>query len=272
MVNILLTKDSFTLAAGGQSKTINEDSADFQKLVDLYRASDEKGLEEYLLSFKKKIETPYKSKGFTVEEDRVKIGNDFLPTYLGNRLKNHADQGLPVDRLLKSWEKLKENPSHNSVNALHQFGELNNLPITPEGNFVAYKAVDKDLKDKHTHTIDNSPGSLVEKDRRDVDDDFRQACSTGLHVGGFRYVSSFGNAPGDRFIEVEFDPADVVSVPTYEDKIRVCRYKVIREIKREEVVAFEGEHYNLPSLSDEDDDEEDYCPYCENYYSECDCD
>ena len=136
---------------------------------------------------------------------------------------------------------------------------------------VGYKTVREDFKDKYSGTVDNSPGKVVEKDRRDVDDDFRVACSTGLHVGGHKYVSSFGSGD-DKFLEVEFSPADVVSVPCNEDKIRVCRYKVLREIPKSEVKGFVGEHYNLPD-EDEDDYKDECCDdYCGSLYCNYDLD
>ena len=263
-LNYHLSKETLNLAANGVSKAINRDHPDFDRLVAMLREGNEDGLEKYLTEFKQKVETPYKKLGFTVEEGRVQVNGEFLPGTLGERVKNHADQGLPVDRLLKFWGKLKKNSSYRSVQALFEFAERNNLPFTVDGDVVAYKAITKDWKDKYSETIDNSVGATVEKDRNSVDDDFRVACSTGLHVGGHSYVRGFGN-DADRYIEVSFSPEDVVSVPCNEDKIRVCRYVVLREISKNEVVAFKGEHYTNLDENDEDDD-------FENNYEEEDFD
>ena len=114
-LSVLLTRESLTLMANGLSKTINKDNADFEKLVGLWKAGREDEMEKYLTEFKTKVETPYKKLGFTVEEGHVKVNGEFLPGSLGERVRNHADQGLPVDRLLKFWGNLKQNTSHRSV-------------------------------------------------------------------------------------------------------------------------------------------------------------
>ncbi len=263
-----ITKDSFSLFAGSISKTVGVDDPDYAKLVALYKAGDDAGLENYLTEVKNKVENKYKKFGFSVNEGRVQIGDEFLPTSLSNRLVTHADQNLPVDRLLKFWEKLKENSSHRSVNALFDFMEKNHLPLTVDGDVVAYKAVRNDFKDKHSGTIDNTPGVRPPKKfRRDCDDDSRTSCSKGYHVGGFSYVQNFGSGD-DRYIEVSFNPADVISVPfsSYEDKIRVCDYLPVREIKKEEVVNYTQEHYDLPDVDDDD-----HCPDCGEVLFSCFC-
>jgi hypothetical protein len=56
-------------------------------------------------------------------------------------------------------------------------------------------------------------------------------CSSGLHIGAWEYVHSF---TGTRILECLIDPIDVVSVPTdyHNQKMRVCRYKVIRDVTK----------------------------------------
>jgi hypothetical protein len=49
-----------------------------------------------------------------------------------------------------------------------------------------------------------------------------------LHVGTFAYAADYG----DVVLACEVNPADVVTVPYDYDgaKIRVCRYKVVKEV------------------------------------------
>lgn len=58
--------------------------------------------------------------------------------------------------------------------------------------------------------------------RADVNPDPNISCGYGLHIGGDRYVNSFG---GTVVISCLFDPADVVAVPTGEEanKLRVAK-------------------------------------------------
>jgi hypothetical protein len=107
--------------------------------------------------------------------------------------------------------------------------EKNNLPITSDGHFLAYKKVRKDFKDCHTGTMDNSVGKIVEMERHEVDDNANNTCSNGLHFCSKEYLNHFG---GERTVIVKINPADVVSIPTDYDfsKGRACRYEVIGEL------------------------------------------
>ena len=121
------------------------------------------------------------------------------------------------------------NPSYRAVNELYGFLEKNNLPITPDGHFLAYKRVRDDYKDVYSGTMDNSIGKIVEMERNLVNDDKNQTCSSGLHFCSEGYLNHFG---GDRTVIVKINPRDVVSIPTDYDnsKGRACRYEVIGEV------------------------------------------
>lgn len=80
--------------------------------------------------------------------------------------------------------------------------------------------------------IFNGVGETIEVVRRDVDDDRRNHCSHGLHVGSLDYARNFARG---AVVVVKVNPKDVVSVP--EDyscqKCRVSSYTVVS--------VFEGE-------------------------------
>jgi hypothetical protein len=126
-------------------------------------------------------------------------------------------------------ENLMANPSYRAVNELYGFLEKNNLPITSDGHFLAYKKVREDYKDCHSGTFDNSVGKVVEMERNQVNDNKEQTCSAGLHFCSEGYLRHFG---GERVMILKINPRDVVSIPTdYNDsKGRCCRYEVIGEV------------------------------------------
>jgi hypothetical protein len=107
--------------------------------------------------------------------------------------------------------------------------EKNNLPITPDGYFLAYKKVRANYLDVHSGTMDNSPGRVVEMPRNKVDDNQNNTCSHGLHFCSEGYLKHFG---GERTVIVKINPADVVSIPNdyNQTKGRACRYEVIGEV------------------------------------------
>jgi ribosome modulation factor len=139
--------------------------------------------------------------------------------------------GFTVEPLVNFMHNLMKNPSKRSVDELYGFLEKNNLPLTPDGHFLAYKKVRRDFKDIHSGTMDNSPGTVVEMERNMVDDNKDQTCSTGLHFCGLSYLDHFGGNDS-RVVIVKIDPADVVSIPSDYNgaKGRACRYEVIGEM------------------------------------------
>jgi hypothetical protein len=166
------------------------------------------------------------------------------------------------------------------VEYLYKFMEYGNLPITPEGKCLMYKAVRSDWMDKYSGKFRNMPGDVNEVERNEVDDDPDRGCSHGFHVGTLQYVQQYygGN---DKFIICEVDPADVVSVPhncAYQ-KVRTCKYKVLCEFQgplNDHVASSAapyGAYNSVSSTEDEDDDPGpqfscteniDTCPSCDN--------
>jgi hypothetical protein len=155
------------------------------------------------------------------------------------------EQGRALDfaPLVNFLEKAKTNPSLKSVDDLYRWVSNGDLVIDPDGYIIAYKGVavnDQGVSvsvhrgkalvngEEVSGQIPNVAGTTVTMPRTEVHDDEAVACSTGLHVGTYRYASSF--AP--RLILVKINPRDVVSVPkdTSSEKMRVCRYVVLNEI------------------------------------------
>lgn len=142
-------------------------------------------------------------------------------------------EGWPFEPLARFLEKLMENPSKRSVEELYNFLEQQSLHLAEDGDFLAYKVVRENYLDKHSGTYSNVPGAVISMPRNQVNDDPRHGCSTGLHVGSYDYVQSFGS-PGDKYLIVKVNPKDVVCVPfdCSFKKIRTCRYEVVEEYTR----------------------------------------
>jgi len=152
------------------------------------------------------------------------------------------DTSAPFIKFIKN---LLENPSKSSVDELYDFLSYKSLPIDKDGYVIGYKGVASDgwSKSGNTQTtvlqgetndrgqIRNRVGDTIEVQRRCVDDDRRNSCSHGLHVGSFDYAKSW--AGNGKLLMVRFDPADAVSVP--EDcscqKLRVSKYEILEEIE-----------------------------------------
>lgn len=168
-----------------------------------------------------------------VTEWGVTLNGQALHGHVIDRLMDVMSTGLSITPWVNFVRKLYQNPSSTARNELYLWLEKSGMPITADGDFLAYKRVRDNYKDIYSNTFDNSVGSTVEMARLDVDDDRNRTCSAGLHFCSKDYLphfSAMGNS--DRVVIVKINPADVVSIPSdYNDaKGRTWRYVVIGEM------------------------------------------
>ena len=165
-----------------------------------------------------------------IQNGVVTFKGQSIDNSLTTRMLSMLDEGFDLVPMAKFLENLMGNPSYRAVTELYSFLEKGNMPITPDGHFMAYKAVRADFKDIHSGTMDNSIGRVVEMLRNGVDEDKNRTCSAGLHFCSFEYLPHFACAQG-HVVLVKINPADVVAIPAdYNDtKGRTCRYEVVGE-------------------------------------------
>lgn len=154
---------------------------------------------------------------------------------LVDRIINDMQNGKNFKFYLPFLENALENPSPKAVERLFDFLQANDIEITEDGMFLAWKVVRSDFTDCYTGTMDNSVGKTVSMPRARVNDDDNQTCSSGLHVCSKSYIKHF-HGGNDRLVQVKVHPRDVVSIPVdYGNaKMRTCKYKVLREVTVEE--------------------------------------
>lgn len=159
------------------------------------------------------------------------------------RTLDSDDVDADLDSLVRFYEKLMLNPNAHSREQLYRWLKTHDFTITPEGDIVGYKGVRADYMSQHAGRaivdgtviegqVPNRVGSIIEMRRDDVQHDPSSACSTGLHVGTYRFASTF--ISGGITLAVKIDPRDVVSVPTAagDAKMRVCRYAVMEVVNQ----------------------------------------
>lgn len=156
-----------------------------------------------------------------------------LHNTLTSRMLDMHDDGFDIAPLATFLENLMDNPSHRAINELYNFLEASDLPITEDGCFLAYKRIDENFKDMYTHSIDNSPGALVEMRRNSVDEDKNRTCSEGLHFCSRSYLPHYGSYGESKVVMIKINPRDVVAIPTdYNNaKGRCCAYVVVKELE-----------------------------------------
>lgn len=153
-----------------------------------------------------------------------------LRSGLVTRIIDSMQNGEDFEFYLPFLENLLENPSEKAVQRLFDFLVANDIEITEDGHFIAWKMVRSTYKDCYSNTFDNSPGKYVKMPRSRVNDNDEQTCSTGLHVCSKGYLrSGFGHG---RIVSCKVHPRDVVSIPVdYNDsKMRVCGYLVLEDV------------------------------------------
>lgn len=242
----LITKDTIIVVFNeGPPISILKDNPNFLKIRGLIK---NKKYDEVPNAVDRALNIQVSSKGkFAVCDGCIVIDGVELSDALSDKLLEFVDEGLDTEPLEKFWDNLTQNPSKASRNDLYEFIEANNFVITSDGCFIAYRRVGENFKDKHTGKWDNAPGITVRMPRENVDPNKHQTCSHGLHVAGWEYAHH-GPMGGGRLIECKVNPRDVVAVPTDYDqqKMRVCEFQVIREVKDEymEGLIYDDELYD----------------------------
>lgn len=242
-INYHLLNNSIVLNYDGKTFTIAKGDGRFNPIVEALNNGQYERIPIIV-----DTEEALRQNGMDVIDGMIVINGEAMPQSLHKRIIEFKNHNLPFDRLNKFWENLRRNPSFNSRKMLYKFLEHNGHPLTSDGCFIAYRGVTDEFKDCRTQKFDNSPGSVCEVSRSQVDDNPDNTCSFGLHVACHDYASGFG----EKTIEVKVNPADVVAVPHDYDgtKMRVCKFEVIREcdgIKEEPVYDYDEE-----------------CSYCNN--------
>jgi hypothetical protein len=179
--------------------------------------------------------------GVTIDANGVYFNGKQMHNALTRRIMEFAQNGLDHQPMCLFLGKLMDNPSSRAVEELYNFLEYQNLPITDNGNILAYKGVKNDwysitsgkvtlLQGKEVGgCIYNGVGEVIEIPRNQVNDNADVGCSYGLHAGTLEYARDFGR--GGRLVIVEINPADVVSIPKdcSHQKLRCSKYKVVGE-------------------------------------------
>lgn len=215
-------------------KTYNVDSThpNFKEALKAVKAGDvDKALN--LINIKRSIEI-YFHGNFKIENGIVYYKNIMLDNSLTMRVIDSIKKNKPYEHLLNFFEKCKKNPSKKAVERLFDFLQHNDIEISEDGDFIAWKRVDDNYRDIYSGKFDNSVGKTVKMKRSDVDDNDNNTCSNGLHVAAKHYLPNYASGYG-RIIKVKVDPRHVVSIPVdYKNsKMRCCKYVVIADVTNE---------------------------------------
>ena len=265
-----------TVVLDGERHSINAGNGMFSKALEAYKVND---WDAFIgcVNPTIRLKSLYASyEGIEVKDGNLYVFGEPVHSTLAPRVLSFLEAGLDCVHLFKFILKLNLNPSKRAVDELYTFLEHRALPITDNGNFQAYKAVNSDYTDKYSGKFLNTIDAVLEMPRNKVDDDKNVGCSYGFHAGTIEYAKQFSGGTG-HIVLVEINPADVVSIPTdcQYQKLRTCKYKVVGEYE----IDLTDPLYASRFETDQDDDvdlwsDDEVCSDClEESYGNCDdCD
>jgi hypothetical protein len=167
----------------------------------------------------------------TYDSGLILFNGQPLKNYAVERLVEMIESGHDASALARFVEKQQSNPNAGVIEHLYKFLQFGKIPLTEDGDFLAYKAVRSDYKDIHSGTLINTIGARPAMPREHVDPSREHTCSRGLHVCSYAYLPHFADAGGHVMI-CKVNPADVVAIPNdYNNtKMRVWTYEVVGEV------------------------------------------
>ena len=252
MATVYMNADGINLLIGKHSYHVGKDHVNYDRILALVRRNAKDKVILPLVSVKKGLA----SKKFGGTSDYFFLGAHHgvyakfswakEPILMEPRLSKYVERlikaGFPVDALLAFAKRLYRNSSYLTVARLFGFLEKNELPIEPDGRFLAFIRVGYDYRDVELGIFDNSVGQKVRVARNSIPD-YETDLDFGFHVCSFADMDDFFKTsfdiqepnPFDKKLAVKVDPVDVVFVPGSEGRqmVKVCAYEVVDQTKQD---------------------------------------
>lgn len=228
------TPASLTVFLEGVTYPVLASARFFNEIFDALKNNDAAKIKHYL-RMKNSI-AEFSGGKFQLFADSLYFNGEEIRNCMVERILALHNAGLDASPVVNFLENLLQNPSRSAIDELYLFLEHNDLPITEDGHFLAYKMIRDDYKDKYTSSMDNSVGATVKMERQFVNANREETCSHGLHFCSLEYVEkgNYGNGitGNGRLVVLKINPRDVVSIPSdyNNSKGRACEYLVQEEI------------------------------------------
>jgi hypothetical protein len=237
-MKLIKTFKNLIIKLSGKTYTVPKDAVNADEVESLIKAGkpDEEILP--LVDYRERIRRDYGDLSFEVDGDNnVFIDGEQLPKTIADRLFGYSESKIDerVKAIILFWRNCLANPDPVARTDLFDFLAHNNMPITDDGHFLAYRYVTRnengDLVDCKTGKMINNVGVTVQMNRSDCDPDRNSTCSTGLHCCSHSYVIEHGSS--GVITSVKVNPANVVAIPVdyQQRKLRACEFTVMEIIK-----------------------------------------
>jgi hypothetical protein len=223
-----------TTILDGKTGQIHPRSPFYDEILVAVKARDEVKYRE-LSSIKKRLEFVSKAR-ISFVGGAFTLDGKAMHNAMTKRFVRLVEDGHDMEPFMAFIKNCLLNPRQEAIEELYLFLEANDLPLTDDGCFLAYRRVYKDYLSIHANPDGtrnrNMVGDIVTKDRNECNPDRTQTCEKGLHMAGLSYLPHYGSSSnGDKTMIAKINPADVVSVPLdyNNQKLRCCKYEVVAE-------------------------------------------
>lgn len=220
-VPYVMKKNFIQVLLPGKPFTLNSSHPTFKKLKYALKKRQWKKIPELVNAAQTILH--YAEGQVEVEGGVVKYKGRTIQSALTDRILQMGKAGKPIVHLVKFMDNLYLNPSEKAIRSFYEWLVDNDLPITDDGCFLAYKSVDADFKDTHTKTVDNRPGQVIMMSRKVANTDYDTQCATGFHICSKQY-----GLYGSRVLAVKANPKHILSAVS--GKMRVTQYEVLKDL------------------------------------------
>lgn len=163
----------------------------------------------------------------SVTTSEVRYNGEQVTGVLVDRILSMLAEGFDIMPMVRFLEKLYQNPATYAREELYLWLENSNLPITQDGDFLAYKMVSNEYRSRNNFL--NLPGTTVSMPRQACDPVRDHLCSTGLHFCSRQYIGGTYPNSSRKIVILKINPADVVSIPwdSGNSKGRAWKYDIL---------------------------------------------
>jgi hypothetical protein len=230
-----LTPDSINIFIRGRAQTVHKTHVNYDAIREKLKNKPVNPSGEWIADLSDLINV----KAFLakITEGRVQVSADTVLVagkkahgVAVDRLFEMLKEGFDVKPLCRFLDKLAENPTEDVRTDLYLWLEASKMPLTEDGDFLAYKYVSHDYTSRGG--FKNPIGQVVSMPREHCDPNRHKTCSTGLHFASWDYVCGTGS----RKIILKVNPRDVVAIPSdyANHKGRACQYEIVGEVTEEQ--------------------------------------
>jgi predicted CopG family antitoxin len=229
----------------GEGYTIGCDDERYDKLEEMVATNAAPDEIRTFIKIGKTIENRVMAGGMVEVDNGTFIFNGYIiPEKLAMLLDTVYVSESSVTQISNFIENMAQNPRQEIYNELFDFLSDNDMPLTEDGCFLAYKRVRDDFKDFYTGKKDYSVGSVVRETASNVDTNRHNTCSTGLHFCSRDYLPHYHSNRG-KIIVVKVNPRDVAAIPKdYSNAKGRCSMLEVISVLEDDEVKVTGDNFN----------------------------